>query len=212
MFLSNSKWNRRSIRLPGYDYTQPGAYFITICSYQFQHIFGSVIDDRACLSDFGRIIEEEWHKSPQVRPYLRMDDLSIMPNHFHGVVWITQATRTQTTPSLTNLAAFPIKREFRLVSGSLGAFVGGLKSAITSRINLARNLPSATPVWHRNYYEHIIRRTESLNRIRCYIRENPKRWTLDRYHPSPIGPDPEALAIWQMLCEEDEMELTEGIR
>jgi len=193
--MTPSSRNRRSIRLPGYDYTQPGAYFITICTYQFVHLFGTVVNGKMEINEYGRIIEAEWHKSPQIRPYLRMDEFVVMPNHSHGIIWITN-------PELSKAKTL-VQPEFRLKSRSLGAFVGGFKAAVTKQINLLRNAPSAMPVWHRNYYEHIIRRDESLNAIRQYIRENPARWQIDRYHPTSAGPDPLAIEIWQMLRDEE---------
>jgi len=80
---------RRSIRLPGYDYSQNGAYFITICAHKKQNLFGDVMDGEVRLNEFGRIVVREWRRSPEVRQELIMDEYILMPNHFHGIVMIS---------------------------------------------------------------------------------------------------------------------------
>jgi len=84
------KHHRRSIRLKGYDYTQPGAYFVTICAYQRMHVFGEVVDGEIVLNDIGKIARDEWFKTAEIRPYVKLyeDEFVIMPNHGHGIIWI----------------------------------------------------------------------------------------------------------------------------
>ena len=108
-----------------------------------------------------------------------------MPNHIHGIIVITDAPARATGRS--PLQSGPTKR-------SLGAFVGGFKSAITKRIGELRGLPR-TPVWQRNYYEHVIRNEESLHRIREYILDNPTRWEFDR--ENPLAMQPESADSWR---------------
>src|SRR4030042_6977970 len=79
---------RRSIRLQGYDYTQGGAYFITVCTHNKEHIFGEVRNGEMNLYEQGRIIEEEWSNTAIRRPDVKLDQFVIMPNHFHGIIWI----------------------------------------------------------------------------------------------------------------------------
>jgi REP element-mobilizing transposase RayT len=81
---------RRSIRLPGHDYTQPGAYFITICTHQRQCLFGDVVDGALQLNELGQIVAEEWQKSAQIRREIELDDFVVMPNHLHGIIWICE--------------------------------------------------------------------------------------------------------------------------
>ncbi len=85
--------HRRSIRLQGYDYTQPGAYFITIVTYQRQEIFGVIKNEQMHLSKLGEIAQEEWFRSPEIRTEIRLfnDEFVVMPNHIHGIVWIVGA-------------------------------------------------------------------------------------------------------------------------
>jgi REP element-mobilizing transposase RayT len=212
---------RRSIRLPGYDYTQPGAYFITICTYQRELLFGDVADGEMISNAYGQIVGEEWQKTAQLRPYVRLDAHVVMPNHFHGIVWITQddsdgrgmarhAPITRRTPTAhhvpTTARHVPTTphaptREFgKPVAASLSTIVGAFKSAVTRRINQLRGTPG-TPVWQRNYWEHVVRTDRALDAIRQYIADNPARWTLDRYHPAPTGTDPRAADLWRLLKE-----------
>jgi putative transposase len=80
--------NRRSIRLKGYDYSQAGAYFITICTNQRQPLFGEILNGEMILSEIGQIAYNEWLKTPEIRPYVSLDVFAIMPNHMHGIILI----------------------------------------------------------------------------------------------------------------------------
>ncbi len=83
------KHHRRSIRLPGYDYSQSGAYFVTICAYQRQCLFGDVVDGQMVLNQYGAIVADEWQWLCQRYPYLYTDEWIVMPNHFHAIMVIT---------------------------------------------------------------------------------------------------------------------------
>jgi len=187
--------HRRSIRLKGYDYTQPGAYFVTICTHQRQPLFGRVVDRNMVLNAYGEIVREEWFRSAEIRAEIVLfpDEFVVMPNHIHGIVWIVEtgpvgATGRSPLPPRDQPPHGPAPR-------SLGSFIAGFKSAVTKRINALRGTPG-TPVWQRNYYEHIIRHERALEAIRRYIAANPLRWHLDRYNPDALGPDPWAREIW----------------
>jgi len=83
-----NRHHRRSIRLRGWDYTRPGAYFVTIVTHRREVLFGEVVDGEMVLSEWGRIVEEEWQRTAVVRPYVRLDAFVVMPNHIHGIIWI----------------------------------------------------------------------------------------------------------------------------
>ncbi|MEH2045144.1 hypothetical protein [Nostoc sp.] len=83
-----NKHHRQSIRLKGYDYASAGGYFITICSHQRECLFGEVVDGTMQLNDFGQIVAEEWERSPNLRQEIKLDAWIVMPNHFHGIVFI----------------------------------------------------------------------------------------------------------------------------
>ena len=180
----SKKHHRRSIRLPGYDYTSPGAYFVTICAHKGELLFGEVVEDHVALNEYGQIAHEEWLASEQIRQEIEMDVFVIMPNHLHGIVWIRDMD-DEPEGGMPCVGAHekahgraPLRRPPR----SLGSFIAGYKSAVTARINRMRGIPG-TPVWQRNYWEHIIRDDVSLNEIRAYIQDNPARWAEDQLHP-----------------------------
>ena len=193
------KHHRRSIRLRGYDYTWPGAYFLTICTHNRVPLFGRVVDGEMVLNVFGEIVREEWFRSTEIRTEIELfpDEFVVMPNHIHGIVWIvgdTVGAQRRCAPTATIRGVTPNN----VSPGSLGAIVRGFKSAVTKRINAHRGTPGAR-VWQRNYYERIIRDQRALNAIRRYILNNPWRWHLDRYNPDATGPDPWARDIWDMI-------------
>lgn len=82
--------NRHSIRLPGYDYTQPGAYYLTILTHKREHLFGKVTGGVVKLSPLGEIVHEEWLNIPTHFSNVVLDAFVIMPDHMHGIVVITE--------------------------------------------------------------------------------------------------------------------------
>ncbi len=180
---------RRSIRLPDYDYAQPGAYFITICTSRRRCLFGEIVDSEMRLNAIGRIVEEEWHRSGEIRREIILDAFVVMPNHIHGIINIGYVTTVGATGGSPLDGPGPGRR-------SLGSFVAGFKAATTMRINAFRRTPRQ-PVWQRNYYEHIIREERDLDPIRDYILSNPANWSNDRENPV-MGTTLKQLAPWQV--------------
>jgi putative transposase len=187
MSYDPAKHHRRSNRLKGYDYSRAGAYFITICTHQRQCLFGEIIDREMQLNQYGDAIANEWQKSASIRKEIELDMWVIMPNHFHGIVIITNnenpvgANGHSPLPNhstLTNHSSLP-----RMKPRSISSLMTGFKSATTKHINILRDSPG-TPVWQRNYYDHIIRDEESLNKIRQYVFNNPLSWEVDQLHPN----------------------------
>jgi len=197
MTYDNLKHHRRSIRLRGWDYTYPGAYFVTICTHNGECLFEGPV--------LRRVVETMWQRIPHHFPYVQLDEFVVMPNHVHGIIWIVGARHSEKAPSSptstipsdesvqlreqTSRNASPL-RPRRVMSGSLGAIVGNFKSVTARRINRIRKTPGAS-VWQRNYYEHIVRDETELARIREYIRLNPVKWELDRENPHRTGRSPE---------------------
>ena len=171
-----TRHRRRTIRLKGYDYSKSGAYFITVCTRNRKCLFGHVINCEMRLNTLGDIVAEEWLRSQELRCEIQLDAFVIMPNHIHGIVIITDdndsdivgATGRSPLHTGSKQAHGPTKH-------SLGSFIAGFKSAVTKRINILRRSPG-TPIWQRNYYEHIIRHDDELNHLRSYIANNPISW------------------------------------
>jgi putative transposase len=178
MSYTETQHHRRSVRLPAYDYTQAGAYFVTMVTHRRQCLFGEIADGRVTLNPCGEVIEDEWLRSTEIRPVIRLDAFIIMPNHVHGIVVMGDQTTVVGAHSCAPLPYRPPR--------SLGSFIAGFKSAAAKRINEIRGAPGL-PVWQRNYYEHVIRNDEELHAIRQYITDNPLRWAEDRENPISVG-------------------------
>jgi len=197
MIYDPAHHHRRSIRLPGYDYTQPGAYFVTTCTHDGEPLFGEVIDGIMQPNRFGCILQVCWSNLPRHYPHVVLDEFVVMPTHAHMIIVLAGdpapvAPSTECTPTGDQVPA-PTRH-------GLPEVVRAFKTFSAQRINTLRRRPGV-PVWQRNYYEHIVRNDRALKAIRKYIRDNPLRWRLDRYNPAASGPDPEATEIWRMLDE-----------
>ena len=167
---------RKSIRLRDYDYSLPGAYFITVCTHNRKFLFGQIIQGELILNRTGKIVREKWEKLLAIRKNLTLDEFVVMPNHFHGILFLSENYAGTASRA-------PTKEQFgKPASGSLSSIIRGFKSGVTNTINLVRNSPGE-PVWQRGFYEHVIRNEEFCNRIREYIRTNPLSWELDRENP-----------------------------
>jgi len=169
--------NRRSIRLKDHDYSQAGAYYITACTQDRECLFGQVVDERMQLNEAGRIVQSVWDGVPQFYEGIESDASVVMPNHVHGVVVIRAAVGAIHKSPLPPVRAAERRRML------LSKIVGRFKMVSGKQINVLRATPGR-PVWQRNYYEHIIRDDESLNRIRQYIADNPAQWDFDRENPT----------------------------
>ncbi len=179
--------HRRSIRLKGYDYTQAGAYFITICSHHREHIFGEIVNEEMKLNKFGLVAKQQWEKLPKRFPNVELGAFVLMPNHEHGMIQIIEHQRRGIAENLQSLdedssryAPTDNQQKFgKMVPNSIPTIVRSYKSAVAYRINLMRGVKAA-PVWQRNYYEHIVRNEKELELITEYIDYNPLNWQLDR--------------------------------
>lgn len=171
--------NRRSIRLRGYDYRSPGSYFVTIVTYDHAKIFGRIENGEMHLSPAGIIARDTWLRIPVLSPWITLDEWVVMPDHIHGILHFGNALLLA-NPKTTS-AREDNPRPKGAPSGSLGAIMAQYKGTSGGRINKLRGLPGAR-IWHRNYYEHIIRHDDALERIRRYIRLNPTRWQTSRKH------------------------------
>ena len=173
------------MRLPGYDYTQAGTYFVTVVTRNPVSVFGKVTDDRMVRNELGRITYECWDAISEHIPGVTCGEFVIMPNNIHGITILPDTVGAQ------HAAPLPPPPRGNVQSGSLGAIVRSYKSAVTRRINAARDGPG-TPIWQRNYYEHVIRTEDELDRVVRYIAENPAGWIEDPENPlrreNPPGP------------------------
>ena len=165
--------HRRSIRIRGFDYTSHGAYFVTIVTDGRRQLFGRIIGDEMRLNAAGRIVAEEWQRSGELRSNVEIDAFVVMPNHFHGIVFLTQTDEC-------TLRSAPTRSFGGGMAGSLPVVVRNFKGAVTRRM---RERGFDEPVWQRNYHERVIRNERELQAIRQYIIDNPRQWALDKENP-----------------------------
>ncbi len=193
--------HRKSIRLPDFDYSFVGAYFVTFCTHQREHLFGEIVQGEMKLNDLGKMVQNRLQVSAQMCEEIRLDEFIIMPNHIHFIVWIVGAhamrPSTGTTidkylnPHFMRNTSERIRPEGACIPEgvwhtplrrprSLSSFVGLFKSATTSRFRKIKNNDEQNQcLWQRNYYEHVIRSEAELQRIREYIWNNPREWEMD---------------------------------
>lgn len=204
-------FHRRSIRLKDFDYSQPGAYFITLLAWQRENLFGQLAKSGDInLSPIGDIISVEWVRLEKRFRALELDEWVIMPNHLHGIIFLTESSKgTEENCNSQAQSGSPVplpavERYGVPVRGSIPTIIRSFKSSVTQQVQRmvdrqevqrARHAginDSATSagafsflekVWHRNYYEHVIRDEIELDFIRLYIKDNPRRWAEDDENP-----------------------------
>ena len=133
---------------------------MTICTQNRECLFGEITDGKMVLNDDGRMVADSWEWLAEQYDHVSLDDCVVMPNHLHGIIVIIDGFRGGSRTAPTG------KRK------SLGRLIGAFKTVSTKQINQIRKTPGAK-LWQRNYYEHIIRDKNDLNRIRKYIVNNP---------------------------------------
>jgi putative transposase len=176
--------HRRSIRLKGYDYSQAGAYFVTICTYDRECLFGDIVDGKMRMKQFGHIVAAEWIRTAELRPEIELGEFVVMPNHFHGILIFKEKIVSNAVGAIHELPSshmpLPILQLRRKMA--LPKIIGRFKMITAKRINIDRDTPGV-PMWQRNYHEHIIRNEADYNRIAEYVIANPQRWIEDKLHP-----------------------------
>jgi putative transposase len=191
--------HRRSIRLKGYDYSSAGSYFITICTYQRECLFGEISNGEMQLNQYGQIVQLHWQNLPKYHPRLQLDEFVVMPNHMHGILVLKDNRDVfhdrndgvgaglvdKFSVEKQKLSAKPAPTVDTGIERDRGIseIIRGFKTFSARRINQIRHKPGI-PVWQRNYYEHIVRDESSFQKIRQYIQTNPIAWEIDQLHPN----------------------------
>jgi REP element-mobilizing transposase RayT len=173
---------KNSIRLDGFDYSQPGVYFVTVCVRGKVSRLGEVRGGEIHLSSFGSIARECWISLENRYDYLELDEWIMMPNHLHGIILYHEEPTIEQDRGRGGSRTAPTKLIRRK---PLGRIIGVFKTTSTKRIN--QNLGAlGGKFWQRGYYDRIIRDQKELDSIRSYINENPLKWEMDEYHPSRL--------------------------
>jgi len=190
--ISDSKYNpqkyhRRSIRLKDYDYSQAGAYFVTICVKEKKPGFGNIQKGKMMLSPFGKIAYRCWKQIPSYFDLVKLDTFLIMPNHFHCILFLNVGARFIVPYNKEGFdKSNPYIRNNPMVSNptTLGKIIRFFKAKTTHQVRNIANFKYFQ--WQRNYYEHVVRNENELNLIRQYILYNPLQWQYDRENPEHI--------------------------
>lgn len=185
---------RMSYRLKHWDYGNNAPYFITVCTQNREHFFGEISNGEMHLSDIGRIVENEWKRTPQFRPdmHLELGEFVVMPNHFHAILVIgkNQYNGGGTRPGWDARRCVPTyQNKFGPQSNNLASIIRGFKSAVTTQVKKlyspcgdAMRCVSTGPFkWQSRFHDHIIRDAESFARIQKYIINNPLNWKEGRF-------------------------------
>jgi len=174
--------HRQSIRLKGYDYSQSGLYFITICTQNRENILGEIKNGEMVLNEYGQIAYDEWFNLPKRSCIVKPDVFVVMPNHIHGVIQITVGAPLA---GARNAGAWVNRAPARgAPTTTIGNIVGAYKSLVSNRcldIYKSKNIIMGK-LWQRNYYEHVIRNEKDYVKISEYILNNPINWLEDTYH------------------------------
>lgn len=162
---------RKSIRLAGYDYSQCGAYFMTMVAQNRKNLFGEIRDGNMELNPAGMMIEKWWNEIPNKFTDIQLDAFVIMPNHVHGIV--------------VNVGSESNSRDSDLSAGTpLPQIIQWFKTMSTNEyIRCVRELSWVSfdgSLWQRNYYDRIIRNPREMDAIRLYILANPMNWVKDK--------------------------------
>ena len=190
MKFDPQKHHRRSIRLKEYDYSQAGAYYVTIDVQNRECLFGEIVNYEMILNEAGKMVNEQWNALLERFPSIELDVYQAMPNHFHGIIIVI-------APVGTTLVVAPVLDISQQGAGTspaptkkptLGDIIGAFKSITTHEYILGVDnknwLQFYKRLWQRNYYEHVIRDEADLNRIRDYIQSNPANWDEDEENPN----------------------------
>ncbi len=182
--LFKNKYRVPSIRLQGWDYTQPAMYYVTICTKDRKCCLGEIRNGMVYLSDIGKIVFAEWLNTPKVRPNVALDDFIIMPNHLHGIIEIKNDKDFDDGNCRDAPRRVSTGNKFApLPSKSLSSIINHFKGTVKRLCN-RRDLEYFA--WQPRYYEHIIRDEDDYMRIKKYIALNPINWLKDRNNPINI--------------------------
>jgi len=173
-----NKFRIESSRLENWDYSTPWWYYVTVCTKNFEDWFGKIKNGKMILNDLGKIVEEEWLKTKEIRTNVDLDYYVIMPNHFHGnLILLDVETSRRDVLKEKETGQRPVSTQLK--PNSLGSIIGQFKSICTKRVH---KIGFEQFQWQPRFYDHIIRNESDLRRIRNYIQNNPLNWELDEYY------------------------------
>jgi len=178
-----NKYRIESARLQGWDYRNPGAYFLTVCTRNRVHHFGECRGGQMKLSTIGLIVQGCWFEIPRLNHHVRLGEFIVMPNHIHGILILDKMDIDDDTidnPNIHLSAQSQYFSEISPKSGSVSRILGSFKSACSLHIH--QTFPDVDFEWQERFYDHIIRNDKSFVRISNYIVNNPLKWEDDKFY------------------------------
>jgi putative transposase len=193
-----NKYRIPSTRLQTWDYSNNGAYFITICTQNRNHFFGNIQNGIMQLSEIGKLAEQYWMEIPNHFTFIELGNFVVMPNHVHGILIINHLVETRLIASDNNGAKFIVSdnNETRLIAslqGNVGGFSGNKNPMLNDNISkiirwykgrCSFECRKIHPnfAWQSRFHDHIIRNSKSFDIIQNYIFENPLKWKDDKFY------------------------------
>jgi putative transposase len=176
--LDPLKHHRRSIRLPHYDYTRAGAYFVTVVAQDRQCVFAEIVANEAVLTAAGVMVWEVLQALPTHYRGVGVDACVVMPNHVHSIVMLADVEHDVSATSPKRLSLPDVVHRFKTMTTT--RYIAGVNQ---------HGWPGFRKrLWQRNYYEEVIRSEARWNQVRQYIADNPRRWAEDKENPNvPSG-------------------------
>lgn len=181
-----NKYRIPSTRLKNWDYGSNAAYFITICTQDRQHFFGTIANAEMRLNEIGQLAEKYWMEIPIHFPFIELGNFVIMPNHVHGILIMNKMdamlsvdtlhcnVSTGNTPNNKNEQMAYISPK----SGTISTIIRSYKSVVSKNARIIH----ADFGWQSRFYDHIIRNKQSFENIQKYISNNPLHWEKERFH------------------------------
>ena len=177
----NQYTRKNSLRLAGYDYSRPGYYFITICAKNGEVMFGKIEDGKMHANEYGQTAEAELRQTADMW-HFTLDCCTVMPNHIHFIAIKASAPSPQPVgaacgppETLPCGSTEPRNKQLARAKAFIPAMVQAYKAAVTRTIGFS--------LWHRSYYDSIIKTRSALEFMRKYINNNPASWGNDKLNP-----------------------------
>ena len=187
-----NKYRIPSARLQNWDYGSHAAYFVTICTKHREHYFGEILNNEMQLNEIGTIAEQEWIKTPTIRPDMNLElgNFVVMPNHFHAILIIGEneyntngvngaRDGARDGRDVMHHVSTDTVNKFGPQSKNLASIIRGFKSSVTTH---AKKIGIAHFEWQSRFHDHIIRNAERFEIIQNYITNNTKNWNNDKFY------------------------------
>lgn len=185
-----NKYRIPSARLQSWDYSNNGAYFITICTQNRNHFFGKIIYQEMQLSEIGKLAQKYWLEIPEHFPFVALGNFVVMPNHFHGILIIDKTNIDSTEPPaivetrhclvstiVSSNETIGQSRFQNQGKNTISSIVGSYKSIVTK---MSRPI-NPNFGWQSRFHDHIIRNANAFENIQNYIANNPAKWKEDTF-------------------------------